>query len=173
MPSKTPDGKYVFTLPLDDVEMVFIHLEDYGRYVEWMFRNPARSASLDLGIALAHVSGQDIADVFTATTNQPAVYQNVSFPVWAQAAFGAFPNGPDTKVGFRSGKAVEELNMSSGKNFQNIFKLSKASKGHVGLIRRDYELLDEILPERVKSVKGWMMKIGYSGERIGLLKECR
>lgn len=173
LPSKTPEGKYTFTIPLDDGEMVFIHLEDYGRYVEWIFRNPAQSAGLDLGVGIAHTSGKDIAEAFTAVTGHEAVYQSVPVSAWAKVAFSSFPEGADTKVGFRSGKSNENLNMTYGENFTNFFNLYKASKGNVGLVKRDYELLDKILPDRVKSAKQWMEKVGYTGERVPLLKEFR
>jgi hypothetical protein len=48
--------------------------------------------------------------------------------------------------------------------------LYQASAGNVGLIRRDYKLLDEILPTRVKSLEEWMRKVGYSGEKENTLE---
>ena len=57
-----------------------------------------------------------------------------------------------------------------GQNFTAFWNLYKASGGNKGLIRRDYELLERILPDRVSSVEEWMRKTGYSGQRVELLK---
>ena len=38
------------------------------------------------------------------------------------------------------------------------------------LIKRDYALLDRILPDRIKSVKEWMEKTGYTGELKEVLR---
>jgi hypothetical protein len=38
-------------------------------------------------------------------------------------------------------------------------------------LSRDYELLDEILPSRVRSVGEWMKLTGYNGLRGSVLKD--
>ena len=38
-------------------------------------------------------------------------------------------------------------------------------------MQRDYELLDRILPERVKSVKEWMLLTRYTGQPDSVLKD--
>jgi hypothetical protein len=54
--------------------------------------------------------------------------------------------------------------------FTNWWNLYKASAGNKGLIRRDYQFLDKILPGRAKSVGDWMKKEKYTGERVSLVK---
>jgi hypothetical protein len=39
------------------------------------------------------------------------------------------------------------------------------------LVKREYEFLDKILPDRLKSLKEWMDKAQYTGERLSILKE--
>ncbi len=41
----------------------------------------------------------------------------------------------------------------------------KCSGGSERVVRRDYKLLDEILPDRVKTVGEWMRKSGYDRQR--------
>lgn len=41
------------------------------------------------------------------------------------------------------------------------------------LTKRNYKILDEILPTRVKSVKEWMRKTGYDGTPSSVLKDYR
>ena len=43
--------------------------------------------------------------------------------------------------------------------------------GNTGLLRKDYALLDTILPDWIKSVEEWMRKARYTGEFKSLLKD--
>ena len=54
-PSKQADGTMLFTLPLGQGAIPFIHLDDFGKYVHWALSNPEQSNHLDFGIATAHV----------------------------------------------------------------------------------------------------------------------
>jgi hypothetical protein len=39
------------------------------------------------------------------------------------------------------------------------------------LLKKDYALLDKILPDRVKSLEEWMRKAEYTGESKSVLKD--
>jgi hypothetical protein len=164
------DGTYLFKLPLGDGAIPFIHLDDLGGYVHWAIMNVERSNGMDLGIATAHVSGQEIATSLTTTTGKPAKYVRVTTKEWNDRTWKGLPKGPDTKVGFLSVKDDNALLQTYGENFANWWHLYQASAGNKGLIKRDYKLLDEILPTRVKGIKEWMKKVNYSGERETTLK---
>lgn len=56
-------------------------------------------------------------------------------------------------------------------NFRGFFTLWQHSGRNQGVIRRDYELLDEILPTRIKSVEEWMRKTEYTGLPKPVLKD--
>lgn len=170
VPSVTENGVYSFNLPLDDGAIPFIHLEDFGRYVNWILDNPSKSAGIDLCIGTTHASGEDIARAFSEVTGKQAVYTNIPTAIWLSVAFAGLPDGPDSKVGFATGLPTAALNQSFGENFENWWNLYKASAGNKGLIRKDYEFLDGILPDRVKSVKEWMEKTEYQGEKKSVLK---
>lgn len=170
VPSVDENGVYSFNLPLDNGAVPFIHLEDFGRYVNWIFENPSRSAGVDLCIGTTHASGEDIAQAFSEITGKPAVYTNISTAMWSSVAFAGLPDGPDAKVGFATGLPAAALNQTFGENFKNWWNLYRASAGNKGLIRKDYEFLNSILPDRLKSVKQWMKKTGYQGEKKSVLK---
>jgi hypothetical protein len=112
-----------------------------------------------------HITGQEIADTFTDATGKPAKYVDFPIDAWHAKTWTRLPNGPDTKVGFSSVKDDKALLMTFRENFTNWWNLYKASAGNTGLIRRDYEFLDKILPNRVKTVGEWMKKANYTGER--------
>lgn len=160
-PTKDADGTYVFKLPLKDGSIPFIHLDDLGGYVHWALTHPDRSNGLDLGIATVHVSGPEIATALTATTGKPAKYVDTPTDVWNASMWSKLPSGSATKIGFLSIKDDNALLLSYGENFANWWHLYQASGQNKGLIRRDYELLEEILPTRVKSLEEWMRKVDY------------
>lgn len=169
-PKAAGDNGVAFYLPLGNGAMPLIHLDDLARYVHWAYQNPGQSNGLRLGIATAHVSGQDMASAFTAVTGKPAKYVDIPIDVWLEKAFGQLPNGVNTKVGYRTAHDSALL-QTYGENFTNWFNLYKASAGNTGLLKKDYALLDKILPDRVKSLEEWMRKTEYTGEIKSVLKD--
>jgi hypothetical protein len=170
LPGKDEDGTYLFELPLGQGAMPFIHLDDFGRYMSWAFSSPHESNGLILGIATAHVSGTDLAEAFTAVTGSKAKYVDASLAEHLKARFARLPKGPHTKVGFQSVKDDDALLQSFGENFTNWWNLYRASGSNKGLITRDYDLLNRILPNRVKSVEEWMRKVNYDATRRSVIK---
>jgi hypothetical protein len=59
------DGTFVFRLPLGDGAIPFVHLDDLGHYVNWIFANPNESAGVNVKVAVAHVPGAYLAEIFT------------------------------------------------------------------------------------------------------------
>jgi hypothetical protein len=169
-PTKDANGTYTYNLPLRDGSIPFIHLDDLGGYVDWALTHTNRSNGLDLGVATVHASGTEIAAALTATTGKPAQYVDTPTEIWSARTWTKLPNGPDTKVGFLSVRDDNALLQTYGENFENWWHLYQASAGNKGLICRDYQLLDEILPARVKSIEEWMRKVGYTGEKENKLE---
>jgi hypothetical protein len=164
-PSIAEDGTTVFNTPLNSGSIPFIHLDDLGGYVHWTFSKPEESNHLDFGVATAHVSGPDIPAAFTAVTGKPARWNDISLEQWNAAAWKGLPQKGATKIGFLSVKDDTMLPLTYEQNFTNWWHLYRASGGNKGLIKRDYEFLDRILPNRVKSVEEWMRKVNYTGEK--------
>jgi hypothetical protein len=168
-PTQDADGTYIYKLPVKEGAIPFIHLNDLGRYVHWALSHPNQSNGLDLGVAIAHVSGPEIAAAFISTTGKPAKYVDTPTDAWNDATWGRLPKGMDTKIGFRSVKDENALLLTYGENFTNWWHLYQASGENKGLIRRDYGFLDTILPTRVKSIEEWMKTVGYTGQKQDVL----
>lgn len=169
-PAKSSDETLLFQLPLADGSIPFIHLGDFGKYIHWALSNPDQSTYLDFGIATAHVSGNQIAEAFTAYSGKPAKYVDIPIAHWNAVAWKNLPKGKDTKIGFQTVKDENALLMTYGENFENWWNLYKESAGNKGLIQRDFAFLDKIVPDRLKSLEEWMKEVQYTGEKKEVLK---
>jgi hypothetical protein len=154
----------VFAVPLGDAQCPLIYLEDYGSYARWIFDTPSRSNGLELHVATEDIAWKDLAAAFTEVTGKKAVYKDVTLDEYFN--LGIYPY-PDKKVG-HSADPDDSTLFTYRENFSGFWNTWKDS-----LTKRDYRLLDEILPTRVKSVKEWMIKTGYTGERTSILKDYR
>lgn len=160
-PHPTESDTMVFAVPLGDARCPLIYLDDYGKYARWLFDNPARSNGLELHVATEDIAWKDLAAAFTAVTGKKAVYKDVSVDEYF--ALGIFPQ-PDRKIGATvSGDDATLLTFRQ--NFTGFWNTWKDE-----LTKRDYKLLDEILPDRVKSVKQWMELTKYDGTPKAVLK---
>lgn len=121
---------------------------------------------LDLEIATAHVGWQELARSFMRVTGKPAVYK----PLTEDQYFGSLGGGT-WKVGHSATVKGDPTLLTFRENFGGWWQLWKDSGDNKGTIRRDYPFLDEILPSRVKSVEEWMRKVGYTGDRLNVLKD--
>lgn len=164
-PRQEDDGTYIFEVPLGDGLVPFIHLDDLGHYVNWIFSNPDESAGMNLKIAIEHVSYEYLVSTFTKVTGKPAKYRNVSFDEW-------FTTGPLSPVAdVKLGKPRDDPTLSTNReNFTAWWKLYQLAGKDREVLKRDYELLDRIFPERVRTVEEWMRKVGYTGEARFVLK---
>lgn len=175
LPSPTTDTNPAlqFTLPLGTGSVPFIHLDDFGPYVSWALCHPDQSKGLTFGIAIAHISGPELAAAYTAATGQPATYTDVPITEWLTTHFSELPHGADTKVGAQSTTDQDTLTLTFGQNFTNWWNLYRASADNEGLIKRDYEFLDEILADRVRSAEEWFRKVNYEATRKQLFWSAR
>ncbi|KAH7132631.1 hypothetical protein B0J11DRAFT_232121 [Dendryphion nanum] len=168
-PQKEDDGTWVFSFPLQEGAVPFVHLEDVGKAVKWILDNPDESSGLNVKISVEHATGETVARAFTAVTGQPARYDDVDVKRWFEIA----PPGPP---GYRMGQQYEGNQendptlLTVETNFSNWWNLYRRSRDNKGLLRTDYELLDRIIPDRVRSVKEWMEKVDYDGERRFVIK---
>ncbi|KAL7947035.1 hypothetical protein V8C42DRAFT_352448 [Trichoderma barbatum] len=163
-----PDPKdpttLIFAAPLGSAKCPLIHLEDYGAYARWMFDTPARSNGLNLHVATEDIDWNDLAASFTELTGKKAIYRSVTLDQYFK--LGAMPN-LDAKLG-HSADPDDPTLQTFRESFSGFWNNWKDE-----LSKRDYNLLDEILPTRVKSVGEWMKKTGYTGEAKSILKDYR
>lgn len=163
-PSATEPGTMVFKAPLGTGKLPLINLDDYGLYARWIFDIPSRSNGLELHVATEDIAYEDLARVFTEVTGKKATYQDVTLDDYFK--LGIFKE-PDGIVG-HSVETHDRTLFTYRQNFSGFWNTWKDD-----LTKRDYALLDEILPSRVKSVKEWMVKTGYTGEPKSVLKDYR
>ncbi|TVY82023.1 NmrA-like family domain-containing protein [Lachnellula suecica] len=148
-PVKEADGTFVFRLPLGETgAMPLVALDEIGLYAQWMFEHPKLSAGLHLGVAIAHISGSDIAAAFETVTGNKAR-----------------KNWNSGLAGLR-GSNIE----NGGGAFWALVADFRESAGNTGLWSRDYALLDEVMPGRIKTLEEWMRKVKYDGKPNPVLK---
>lgn len=163
-PSPNDPNTMVFAVPLGDARCPLIYLEDYGSYARWLFDTPERSNGLELHVATEDIAWKDLAVAFTEVTGIKAIYKDVTLDEYFK--LGIFPQ-PDAKIG-HSADPNDSTLFTARENFSGFWNTWKDE-----LTKRDYTLLDDILPTRVKSVKEWMLKIGYTGKPTSVLKDYR
>jgi uncharacterized protein YbjT (DUF2867 family) len=163
-PDREDPDTLVFAAPLGDGSCPLIHLEDYGQYVRWAFDTPSRSSGMQLHVATEDVAWKDLAAAFTKVTGRKAIYKELTLDQYFQLPI--FPN-PEMTVG-HSASGDNPTLVTFRENFSGFWNMWKDN-----LTKRDYALLDEILPSRVKSVQEWMEKTGYTGKPSSVLKDYR
>lgn len=89
----------VFKAPVGGGKPPLIHLDDLRKYAKYLLDNPEESNGLNLRVATALVSWEDLAETFTSVTGEKAAFQNVSLEEYFK--LGIFE--PDVKVGHSVG----------------------------------------------------------------------
>jgi hypothetical protein len=149
---------------IESGKIPLISLEDVGNYSLWLFENLSESAGLDLKVTTDEVSFADIAATFTEVTGKKGVHKYVPpeeyFPAAepysnAPASWAAGPNA-----------VRDESSMTWRENFTAWWKYWGEGK----CTPRDMQLLDRILPGRIKSLEDWMRKVEYDGQPKNVLK---
>lgn len=164
-PALDADGTSVFPLPLGPTgAMPLVSLDDLAWYAKWMFEHPKLSAGLKLGIAIAHVTGAEIAAAFEAVTGKKARYEDVPL----EKALAKLPQG---KIGHKASPGFDDPTLrTTAEHFGPWFNIFRDSGGNTGCWKRDYELLDEIKPDRIRTLEEWMRKVNYDGKPKRVLR---
>ncbi|KAK4565517.1 hypothetical protein LTR86_004134 [Recurvomyces mirabilis] len=161
-PKIAKDGVVEWRIPLNTGAVVHIALEECGKYVRWLFDHaftrdglPGRSNGMNLAVATEHVKYEDVAAAFTKVTGHPARFVNVS----EEEYWAAFPSGMLSRQIGKEYSGMQETDgslMTFQENFRGFWRMWQACGGEEPLIKRDYKLLDEILPDRIKTVGEWI-----------------
>lgn len=162
-PDPNDPDTMVFKAPLGQGKCPLIYLEDYGRYARWIFDNPAQSNGREFHVGTEDITWSDLAAVFSEVTGKKAVYEDITLDEYFKLGL----LDPNAIVGHSTDPNDSTL-QTYRENFSGFWNTWKDN-----LTKRDYELLDQILPTRVKSVKEWMEKTGYSGNPASVLKDYR
>jgi len=162
-PKKSDSGEYEFRLPLGGGAIPYTCLDDLGYYVRWILAHPEKSAGLNLKLSVEHVSLKQLASTFTEVTGKPAKATNITIDEWFEGT-GLATSG-DHLIGSSKVSTDDPSLLTVHDNFSAWWRLYQQSAGNKGILKRDYALLDEIHPQRTKSLKQWMKRVKYDGEK--------
>ncbi|KAL7756980.1 hypothetical protein ACKLNR_013973 [Fusarium oxysporum f. sp. zingiberi] len=129
--------------------VVHVSLEDCAYSWHWLFDHPQRDG-IDLKMAIEHVRYADLATALQNVTGFKSRFFDVTLeqywidrPMSKRASAAA---GIEEDVGESGTLTVKE-------NFAGFWNMWRDSGGNDGMIKRDYELLDKIHPNRIRSVE--------------------
>lgn len=148
----------------DNGAVVHVALEDCGPYVRWLFDNPERANGLDLEVAIEHMNYHEMARAFTTVTGYPARFVDVDFETYWTS--GPMPAAPDRPTGYGV-SSNDPGSMKFRDNFTGFWNLWRHSGGNRGVIQRDYQLMDEIHPRRIKTAEEWFRRQDEEGRKTG------
>jgi NmrA-like family len=163
-PHTLADGSLLFAHPMGNGKVPMIHLDDLGRYARWIFDHREESSGLDLEIATQHVGWPYLVDCVRRVTGMKAVFKDVDQAEYFEKYSGRSPTEPASWAQAKHGPAL------GGQTFWENFA-GWWSAWHDNLVKRDYALLDRILPDRVRDLEEWMHKTKYDGRPRSVIKD--
>ena len=160
------DGVVTWRVPLGPSGggVVHVALDDCEHYVRWLFDNSHLSNGMDLEVGIDHISYHDLAAAFEKVTGHPARYIDTSLDEYWKT--GNTAKAADTGSGYNS-DPKDPAFMTFKQNFTGFFNMWKYSVGNEGVVKRDYKLLDEIHPGRVRSAEEWFRREEEKGRKEG------
>jgi hypothetical protein len=144
------DGVVTWRVPLGQGSVLHVSLEDCEYYVRWLFDHPARSNGMDLEVAIADIPYAELATAFEKVTGHPARYIDTSLEDYWATMFGG--QAGNVAAGYNA-DPKDKSSMSVKDNFTGFWNIWK-----YGVLKRDYALLDEIHPNRIKSAEEFFRK---------------
>lgn len=159
------DGVVTWKVPLGEGAVAHVDLDDCEYYVRWLFDHQYRSNGLDLEVAIELVDYHEMAKAFTKVTGKPAKYVDVDLDTyWTSGPFGS----GQTAAGYNADLS-DPSTMNIRDNFTGFWNMWKYTRtGNRGVIKRDFALLDEIHPNRIKSVEEWFVREEKKSKEQGL-----
>lgn len=152
------NGIVTWRVPLGDGAVVHVALEDCAYYVRWLFDNPERANGMDLEVAIEHVNYADLASAFERVTGHRARYIDTPLSVYFD---GAYKHVAEMPAGYNA-DPKDRSTMSFRDNFTGFWNQWKHN-----VITRDYQLLDEIHPNRIKTAAEWLRQQEQRGRGTG------
>ena len=153
------DDVLTWRVPLGKGAVPHVSLEDCGFYVRWLFDHPERANGMDLEVAIDHVAYADLAAAFEKVTGHPAQYVDTDLDTyWRNGPLNAVADRP---AGY-SADPKDKSTMSIRDNFTGFWNLWK-----YGVVKRNYALLDEIHPNRIRSAEEWFRREDQLGRELG------
>lgn len=142
-------GVATWRVPLGMGAVPHAALEDCEYYARWLFDNQSRANGMDLAVAIEHVEYGKLAEAFERVTGHPARYIDTELDAYWSGPLKAAASLP---AGYNA-DPHDKSTMSFRDNFTGFWNLWK-----FGIVKRDYALLDEIHPTRIRSVESWLRR---------------
>lgn len=162
MVPKVENGVVTWRVPLGKGAVPHVALDDCEYYARWFFDHLERSDGMDFEVAIVHILYADLAAAFQKVTGKLAQYIDEPVDVY-------FENLPisNEPAGYNADFA-DPATMSIKENFSGFWTMWKHSGGNEGIIKRDYALLDEIHPNRIKIAEEFFRREDAKRRAAGL-----
>lgn len=159
------NGVATWRAPLADGAVMHVSLDDCEYYVRWLFDNRERSNGMDLEVGIDHMTYDELAAAFSKVTGHPAKFINMTMEQYwnipQMAALAPAPSGFNADLNDPAAMTIKQ-------NFTGFWNIWQHSGGNKGIIQRDYKLLDEIHPNRVRSAEDFFEREDKKGQAAGL-----
>lgn len=86
-PVRDADGNLILTMPMAGNRLALIGGEDIGRTAYGVFKRGAEFVSRTVGVAGAHVTGEELADKFAELLGEPVTYKPMTYDGMRAAGF--------------------------------------------------------------------------------------
>jgi hypothetical protein len=159
MTPSVEEGVLTWRVPLGTGAVPHVALEDCGYYVRWLFDHQERANGMNLEVAIEHVQYQTLAAAFEKVTGHPARYIDTDLETYWS---GPLKMAAGLPAGYNADPA-DKSTMSFRDNFTGFWNIWKH-----GVIQRNYALLDEIHPNRIRSVEAWLRREDQRGRDLGM-----
>lgn len=153
------DGVVTWRVPLGAGAVPHVALEDCGFYVRWLFDHPERANGMDLEVAIGQIRYADLAAAFEKVTGHPARYIDTDLETYWRE--GPLSRAADAPAGYNA-DPNDKSTMNIRDNFTGFWNLWKYE-----VINRDYDLLDEIHPNRIRTAEEWFRREDRLGRELG------
>ncbi|KAL1967200.1 hypothetical protein VTN77DRAFT_3491 [Rasamsonia byssochlamydoides] len=161
------DGEKALTwrVPLGaEGAVVHVALDDCAHYVRWLFENPSRANGMNLEVAVEHIKYAELAKAFERVTGHRARFIDVDMDTyWRTGPMSAYA---DNLAGYGADRN-DPATMTVKQNFTGFWNMWRHSGNNRGIIQRNYALLDEIHPHRIRSAEEFLRKQNESGLKAG------
>ena len=153
------DGVVTWRVPLGAGAVPHVALDDCGYYVRWLFDHPQLANGMDLEVAIEHVAYAELASAFKRVTGHPARYVDTDLEAyWSKGPLGRVADKP---AGYNADPA-DKSTMTVRDNFTGFWNSWKH-----GIVKRNYALLDEIHPQRIRTAEDWLRREDQLGRQLG------
>jgi uncharacterized protein YbjT (DUF2867 family) len=119
-PQRDQGGRLVLSLPLADTAFAMVAAEDIGRTAYGIFKAGSRFIGRTVGLAGAHATGEELAEIFTRVLGEKVYYAPITFDQMRAAEwdlareignmFQFYSEAADTFIGNRDLDLVRSIN---------------------------------------------------------------